>query len=176
MKHDSQVADATEEIYHGTEAISPIHRKKFVTRGMLFKCAKPAWLEYLERKMDHFGIPSLEAQDSLLKRRSSSVASAAGEGQALRLQLRTRAFLMRKMAIGTWRVLLPRTTWSVLAKSFLRSFQDSPRAKKRKVSETVAEAFELSTELLNLDITADACPSTELVSMMTALTTAQSEA
>lgn len=61
------------------------------------------------------------------------------------------------------------------AKSHLRTFQECCRVQKRNVTRTVADRFEPVTKLLNEDVLADASLSTELVSLMTVLATAQSE-
>lgn len=62
------------------------------------------------------------------------------------------------------------------AKRRLHNFQDSLRVKSGKVLGTVAEAFELATELLNQDASTDTDPSIRLILMKCTPTTAQAEA
>lgn len=56
-----ELADGTDEKIAKTEAGRPIHRKMFDTRGVLFDFKKAVWVEYLDKKMDYFEIPSLAA-------------------------------------------------------------------------------------------------------------------
>lgn len=62
------------------------------------------------------------------------------------------------------------------AKHRLRSVYDSCRAKKPEVPGIDTEALELSTALINQEASADADQSTELVSMNSAVATAQAHA
>lgn len=61
------------------------------------------------------------------------------------------------------------------ANHHLLDFKDSFIFKKRNVSNTVADAFELATELFSLEVFAGSDPLTELVSIKSALVTAQGE-
>lgn len=47
-----------------------------------FDFFEAAWLQYVDKNRDYFGISSLEAQDVLLEQRSSHAASVVNEGQA----------------------------------------------------------------------------------------------
>lgn len=64
---------------------------------------------------------------------------------------------------------------AVAAKRHIRDFQDSCHDKKRIDPGSVADAFELAIELVNMEKPADAHSSPELVSMKNALGTARVE-
>lgn len=57
-----------------------------------------------------------------------------------------------------------------------RDFQDSGRGKNRNTFDTVADAFELTLELINSDVPADAAILTERITVQIALTIARSKA
>lgn len=65
-----KLTDGTKEKVDETESIRPVYQEQFDPCGMPFEFAKAAWLHYLEKKIDFFGIPSLGAQDALLENRS----------------------------------------------------------------------------------------------------------
>lgn len=50
-----------------TELVRPICLEEFATHIMSFDFAKAAWLQYSEKEKNYFGIPSLDAQEALLK-------------------------------------------------------------------------------------------------------------
>lgn len=62
------------------------------------------------------------------------------------------------------------------AKRCLRDIYDKFRAKERKITGTIAERFELATELVDQVAPADASPSTELISVEVSLAIVQAEA
>lgn len=70
-----KLADGTEEQNVASEVACPIYREEVATRRISFDFAEVTWLQYLDKKMYYFEVPSIEAQDMLLKRRSSPAAS-----------------------------------------------------------------------------------------------------
>lgn len=136
-----------------------------------------AWLQHVDNKMNYFGIPLLEAQNASLKRCSSFAVSVEDKGQ---LSLSTAAGADDHDDDGDEQDLNGAVGLDdvecVGAKRCLRDFQDCSRAMKRKVSGTAPEAFGLDTELGNQRVFVDAGPSTELVSVKGALTTAYTKA
>lgn len=56
-----KLADSTKEKVAETDSIRSIYQEDFPTRGMSFEFTKTAWLEYLEKKLDYFGILSFGA-------------------------------------------------------------------------------------------------------------------
>lgn len=64
-----KLADGSKKSTAGTEETRPIYR------SMSLEFSKAFWSQYLDNKMDFFGVPSLEAQDVLLTRHPSLAAS-----------------------------------------------------------------------------------------------------
>lgn len=127
---------------------------------MPFELAKAAWLQYLEKKMYYFDVLSLEAQHALLKRRFSPATSVVDECQD-----------DSDDDDEDWELkgaVVSDDVKNVGAKRCQRDLQRSCRAEKFKVRGTVAKAFEIASELINIDVAADAGPSTELVCTMDA--------
>lgn len=75
-----KLADGTEKKATWTKAIRPVYREAFVTRDISLDFAKAAWLQYLERKLNYVGVPSLGARDALLKKHPITMASVRDEG------------------------------------------------------------------------------------------------
>lgn len=142
---------------------------------MSFELAKATWLQYLDKKLDYFRIPSFVAQNALLKQSFSPSAFAAGECQ------RSSAAAAdaddpgddEEDFEGAGRLY---NVERVVVKRRLRDFHDSGRAKNRKDPGTVAEALKLASELINQEDSADACSPAELAFMKSAPVIGQDEA
>lgn len=56
-----KLADATEYRVAGTDLVITINRKEFAKGGMSSKFVEAPWLQYLEKKVEYFDVPSLGA-------------------------------------------------------------------------------------------------------------------
>lgn len=135
-------ANGTEEKVNGAKAILSIFSDAFATRGMSLKFAKAAWLQSLEKKVDAFEFPLLEAQVALLKRISNDEAFVAEEGQPfLTAAANTDAPVDDD---GDWDLdgaVGLHDVERVVVKQRLRDFKYSFFAKKSTVPGTIANAF-----------------------------------
>lgn len=164
----------TEEKFAGTEWILPVYRKEFATRGMSFEFANAAWLQYLERKLDYFGVPSPGAQDELLKNYRSPAALVGDQGEAPPAASTVADDVKDDNNWDLEGTAELDDIEKVDAKRRFHEFQDSGNAKKHEVLGTDADAFEFATKLLNQEALAETGLSTELVSIKDSLPTAQS--
>lgn len=76
-----KLADGTEEKIAGTDTVRSIYSAEFAMRGTSFYFARADWLQYLQKKVDYFGVPSHEARHAELKRLSSLAASVLDYSQ-----------------------------------------------------------------------------------------------
>lgn len=171
-----KMADSTKEKIADTETVRPEYCGEFSVHDMLFDCANAAWLQYLDKKMDYFGVLSLEAQNALLERHCSPAPSFLNEGQA---SLAAAAGADEpEDEDDDWdsegAVDLPDLEREG-AKRPLHDFQHSCCTKIHKVGRTVGEVLELVTEIVYQEALADTDTCTELISVKNALVTAHAE-
>lgn len=127
---------------------------------MSFELAKNAWIHVVEKKLVCFCIPSLHDQNARLKLHSAPAAflaekGSASSGAAVELDIpdddSDGCGLGDAAGLESWKC--------DNAKRRQRYFQNIIWEKKRRVPGTVAEAFDLVTELEKHDCPADTRPS-----------------
>lgn len=160
-----RLANVIDEKIEGTGAVRPIYCQEFATHEMSFELYNVVWPQYLNENMHHFWIFLLEAQDALLKRRSTHASPVFGKVQPSLVA----AVVADDPddADDDWDLEGAsglNDVENVGVESWLRDFHNSFCAKNGKVLGTVAEEFELATELVYQKIAADTDPSAELFS------------
>lgn len=76
-----KLAVCTKKNIDEAKALRSIYCGKFATRGIAFKAANTAFLQYFMKKINRFRVPALETQDTFVKWCSSSIAFVADEGK-----------------------------------------------------------------------------------------------
>lgn len=143
------LAYITQRKIASTEAFRLTYCEEFCTSGMIFSFCMAAWLRNLNQMINLFEIPPLVAQNALLTRRSIPAASVVDEGQASPAAAAGADETAEEDddcdlegAVGS------DDGERVDPKRCLCGFQDRSLTKKRMVLGTVAETFELATELV----------------------------